>query len=94
MRFPDNVVLLHPRSANEYGDPARSFEDADAEYTLGFAADPSTLLLPASATPAVGDRAQVRGRTFEVAEVQLLRSPSRARGWLVTLEPIAPGAAS
>jgi hypothetical protein len=84
MRFPDEVMILKPGGADQYGNPGRSFVGGAEIKEKGFLVKPDLLLLPANAAISEGDRVRINGRVF-ATDVRVLRTPTRTAAIAVDL---------
>ncbi|MEU4568667.1 hypothetical protein [Micromonospora sp. NPDC023956] len=78
MRYPDEVTVLRPAGADEYGNPGTSWAAPEEILAVGFLTG-DECLMPPDADVQKGDRLRVGGRLYDVqGEPDVIRSPSRS----------------
>lgn len=88
----DPVTVLRASGADEYGNPAASWDAPVSVSAFGFLASRSVLIMAPSADVRAGDRVVVSGETFAVdGEPELARSPSAAKALIVRLAEFVEG---
>lgn len=89
MRLPDDVTILRPTAADEFGNPGADFTGATSTTVKGFEVTSGTVFLNPGVDVALGDRVEVNGRTWSVSkEPTVVRSPSKTV--LVILSDLDP----
>lgn len=81
----DPVTVLRASGADEYGNPASSWDAPATQSLLGFLASPEALILGPGADVRDGDRVRVNGTVYAVAGVSFPRSPTQAKATVVRL---------
>lgn len=86
--MPDTVTVLRPLTADAYGNPGRSWDTPTSVATVGFLTG-RTCFMPPDADVRQGDRLEVNGVTYDVAdEPTKSRSPSRTVLTLVHVQKV------
>lgn len=77
MRFPDAVTRHRSAASDEYGNPASSWETGVATTTIKAFVTGDKALMPPGTDVADGDRLVYGTKTFDVVELDEIRSPAR-----------------
>lgn len=85
MRFPTTVTIVRPSGVDEYGNPDKSFTNAQRITTKALRVSEEVLFVPKTTNILTGDRIELNDKIYDTETIEIL-SPAGVKVKQVKLQ--------